>query len=449
MLCSVVRTKMVALWVGASGVGVLSLFQGAQNLFSNMSSLNLPMSSVPAISTARGDARLAVGASVMRLQAMLGVVAMILMGVLSPLLSKLSFGTTAYAWGFAMLAPTLLMSTVASGRTSVLQGYGQLRTLARASVVWNLVAIALSLPLVYIFRIDGLVPMIVIYALCNMLVLLHVGQRVGWRRLLPEGDEKQLWNRLLRQGVAFSVGVFAGMGAEYAVKVWLSDNVDLTLVGLYQAGSVIIGSYLGMAFTAISLEFFPRLSTSIDSRWRTTVVLNHEVGLMSRIMLPAVLTFMSADTLVVYLLYSSEFIDASSYLCWAAAGTAPRAAAWCMSYAIIAKGRSRVYIITESTSAVALLLFSWLGWHFRSLEGLGMAYMAQMVVFFVAVALACHRRLGLTLDRKVMATVGTTFLIAAACAWARMYVAWWIPLAVAVGYAIVSLRNTRKNQAPA
>lgn len=432
LLCAVVRTKLVALWVGAAGVGILGLYQSGYNLFKSLSALNIGVSTVPSLAGAPEADRPALTATVMRMGVLLGTCGALLMAALSPLLSLMSFGTAVYAWGFALLAPAVLFSTAAEARSAVLQGLGQLRTLGKASLVAVVAATAVALPLVYFFRIDAIVPMIVIYALSSLLFLLMGKPRPSLRRVLPSGEEVRLMRRFASQGAAFTVAMAMGFGAEYVLRAWLNYGADIDTVGMFQAGSVIVGSYLGMVFTAISMEFYPRLSATISSPRRTGVVMSHEISLVCTVMLPMILVFMSADSLVVKILYSSDFEAVGPYIIWAAAGTAPRAAGWCMSYALLARGDTRAYMLTESTSAVALLVFSYIGWHLWGLAGLGVAYALQMTVFCAAVWAVCRRRLGLRLGRTAVRAMALCAVLGVAGACARLWGAWWAPLALAI-----------------
>ncbi|MDE7119034.1 MAG: hypothetical protein K2O10_00315, partial [Muribaculaceae bacterium] len=49
MLCSIVRVKLVALWIGAAGIGLFGIFNSAMEMISNISQMGLRTSAVRAI----------------------------------------------------------------------------------------------------------------------------------------------------------------------------------------------------------------------------------------------------------------------------------------------------------------------------------------------------------------------------------------------------------------
>lgn len=57
ILCSVIRTKLVALWIGPAGVGLITLYNSTVDLISNTTQLNLRQSAVRDISTEADKAR--------------------------------------------------------------------------------------------------------------------------------------------------------------------------------------------------------------------------------------------------------------------------------------------------------------------------------------------------------------------------------------------------------
>ena len=96
ILVGIIRNKLVAVILGPSGMGLISLFNSTINLLSNSTNLGIPMSAVKNISEAqaRGDnAVLQKMVTMVRSWSLLTALAGILLCVaLSPLLSYWTFG---------------------------------------------------------------------------------------------------------------------------------------------------------------------------------------------------------------------------------------------------------------------------------------------------------------------------------------------------------------------
>lgn len=74
--------------------------------------------------------------------------------------------------------------------------------------------------------------------------------------------------------------------------------------------------------------------------------------------MPVTALFIAAKTLIIDILYSSEFYDALAYVSLAIIGVGLRGASWCMAYAILARGDGKIYVLTELSSAAAYLLLN-------------------------------------------------------------------------------------------
>ena len=125
MLCSLIRNKVIAMLLGAEGVGMITLFNSSVEMISSLTNLGLRQSSVRDVATAhkRGEEVLKKIAGVVRkLSLILGLFgAMVFIGA-APLLSKIAFGNDQNIWSFVFLSVALLFNALASGEQAILQG---------------------------------------------------------------------------------------------------------------------------------------------------------------------------------------------------------------------------------------------------------------------------------------------------------------------------------------
>ena len=113
IICSIVRTKLVAIWIGPVGVGLFGLFNNALEMLNTGTNLGIRGSSVRDISQAMASddrsliARIIV--VVRRWSLWLGLGGALLTLMLSPLLSQVTFGTQDHMWGFVALSVAVLL----------------------------------------------------------------------------------------------------------------------------------------------------------------------------------------------------------------------------------------------------------------------------------------------------------------------------------------------------
>ena len=114
ILCSVIRTKLVAVWIGPVGIGLFGLYNTAIDMINNISNLGIRSSSVRDISVEAehgGVRRIAeIIAVVRRWTWALGAIAAFFTLVASLWLSRLTFGDDNHAVGFMILSAAVVFN---------------------------------------------------------------------------------------------------------------------------------------------------------------------------------------------------------------------------------------------------------------------------------------------------------------------------------------------------
>lgn len=429
MACAVVRTKLVALWIGAAGVGIISLYNATMEMLKVLTQLNVRQSAVRQIAAAPESERPLQCAATRASSLLIGIVTSIVVAALAPLLSRLTFDSPDYTWGFAALSLTMFATAVASGRTAVLQGLGRLGALARASMWAALTSTAAAIALFYFFGRHAIVPVLMIFPFSTLLFLMlqpvpAAPADIDMKAL------KAVSKKIVTLGGWLTVASGLTMVADYVLRVYLNAAASIDTVGLFQAGHTIVSTYIGVVFTAISMEFFPRLSASISKPATTRTIVAHEIGVVTAILLPVIIIFISADRLVLDILYSKSFADILPYMSIAVVATTLRGASWCMAYVILAKGDGRAYVLTEAVSCAVMLGTAIPLWHTMGFVGLGLGYIIEFVIYTIVTMAVCRRRYGLRLPARTVAITAAAPLVCAAALGLKAALGWAAPLAL-------------------
>lgn len=398
ILCAIVRTKFVALWIGPVGVGLFGIYNSALEMVKSVAQLGIGESAVRDLSNSPKPRLAVVVQSLRRWSWALGVAGAAMMLALSGVLSRLSFGDASHTAGFMLLSVCVLFSSLSSAEGAVFRGFRRFRKLARASVWGAVGGLAVSIPMFYYWGEESIVPSIIAYTVVTWLALglyrEKVGKpagRVAWRESLAIGKG------FVVLGTFMTASMFLTNLAAYAFLAWLNNTDGEDAVGLYQAGFTLVNKYVGLVFTAIAVEYYPRLSAVAHSPRRLSLFAGHEIRLIMWILMVAIPLFIMADGLIVRLLYSSDFLEILPYVGWAAVGTVFRAYGWCLGFAILAKGDGATYLWTEALSAFISLALSIAAYSYWGWLGLGVAYIVWFGAYSAIVALVARCRYGLRL----------------------------------------------------
>ena len=439
ILCSIIRTKLVAIWIGPVGVGLFGLFNNALEMINTGTNLGIRGSSVRDISQAvAGDDRTLISRIIVvvrRWSLWLGLGGALLTLLLSPLLSQVTFGTQDQMWGFVALSIAVLLMAISNGEQAVLQGSRRLKRLARASVSGTLLGLLISIPLFYWLRERSVLPSIIAYAACNALMMWLMRNKEFPATEVSRRDTVDMGRGFVRLGIYMTVGNFVTILAGYVFNAWLNQEAGTAVVGHYQAGYTLINKYTGLILTALGMEYYPRLAQVASDRLQLRESVSQEVSVAMLVLAPVVALFVLLRGPVIWLLYSQEFSVIEAMVSWGMVGTIMRALSWCMAFVILARGDGKTYVVTESVSAAVGLILNILFYRWWGITGLGLSFLVWYVVYTIIIAMVYFRHYHLSLSMGSVANWMWALVVAMAVV-VTVDVGW---LVLAVAITILSL----------
>lgn len=144
---------------------------------------------------------------------------------------------------------------------------------------------------------------------------------------------------------------------QISIRNMILEKQNWHEVGLFQ-GALRISDAFGMFVTALFMAYYlPRLSRIQD---RKSAI--RETAHVAKVLLPVAVGFflsiyLAAD-FVIPLLFTSDFLKIQSYFPIQYAGDFVKICSWLLSYAILAKGLTRLYVISEIIFSLSLLVFA-------------------------------------------------------------------------------------------
>lgn len=418
ILCSIIRTKLVAMWIGPVGIGLFGLFNNALEMISTGTNLGIRSSSVKDISQTMvmSDHGLVARmvAVVRRWSLWLGLAGALLTLSLAPLLSQVTFGDTTHIWGFVALSAAVLLQALTNGEYAVLQGTARLKRLASVTLWGTIVGLAVSIPMFYLLRERSILPSIIAYA-----AALAAFAWLFRNRDYPPVDVSRreafdMGKGFVKLGIYMTLGNFATILASYAFNAWLNVNAGTEQVGFYQAGYTLINKYTGLILTALGMEYYPRLAKVADSRIRLRAFVSQEINVAIAVMAPVVALFILLREVIVWLLYTPEFNVILTFVSWGMIGTVLRTLSWCLAFTILAKGDGKTYLWTEAASAIINLVLNILFYRMWGLIGLGIAFLVSYVLYTLIIAIVYFRIYHLTITRASIYNLLWTLAVAGA-----------------------------------
>jgi len=414
ILISIIRSKFVAILLGPAGMGIMGLLNSTLSLIVDITNFGLRKSAVKDISAAnktKNDRRISLIITVLRrLVWITGLLGSLSALILSSWLSQLTFGNKDYTFAFAWISITLLFRQLSSGQMVVLQGLRKLKHLAKANLLGSTLGLIITIPLYYIWGIDGIVPGIIITSFISLVLSWFYARKVTVEPLeitlnqtLTEGKN------MLSMGFVISLGGLVSTMGAYLIRIFISHQGGVEQVGLYNAGFAIITMYMGLFLSGMATDYYPRLSSVAEDEglFRQTINKQAEIGLL--VIAPMLIIFVVFINWLIILLYSNQFITINRMMIWAALGMFFKVPGWSLGYVFLAKGKSALYFYLQLFSHSLLLGLNIVGYKLWGLTGLGVSITVTNPIFLLVIFKICNKKFKFVFDHSTIKIFITQF----------------------------------------
>lgn len=363
ILINLLRGKFIAILLGPEGMGISSLLTTASNTIQQFSSLGLNAATVKEVAAAKEmghDAYLSnivcIIRDLLRITAVLGAVITI---ILSPYLSKWTFGTDNYTWHFRFISIVVFFTTMANGELAILQGLHAVKNLAFASIIGSLVGLFAGIPLYYFLGYNGIVPAMIILPLSIYIFYRLSHKRLNYtfkREPLLWKEKKEISTKILIWGFVLMIAALLGTLANYLLNACIRHYGSLEDVGLYQASHSITNQYAGLVFTAMALDFFPRLSAIASDNNKVREIVNQQSEIVILAITPIITMVILAAPLLIKILLTNEFLTLIPVVRLMAVGLFFKAILFPMGYISFSKGDKKFFFWLEGVWGNCLTL---------------------------------------------------------------------------------------------
>jgi PST family polysaccharide transporter len=317
VLVGMVRVKVMAVLLGPAGFGLMGFFTSITDMTRSVSGMGINTSGVRQIAEAVGSgdaARVARTVTVLRrVSVLLGALGAVFLLVFCRQVSEFTFQTGAYAWSVTLLGVAVFIRTVSDAQGALIQGTRRIAELALCSVLGSVLGTLLTVPLLYFFREQGVVPSLIAVAAMTFCLTWWFSRRVGIPSVPLRLDEmKAEVGTLLRLGVAFMASGLLMLGSMYVIRLIVAHHPaeadkGLELAGYYGAAWAMGGLYIGTILEAMGADFYPRLTGLAQDHAACNRAVNEQAEISLLLAGPGVLVTMTLAPFVLTLFYSARF----------------------------------------------------------------------------------------------------------------------------------------------
>jgi PST family polysaccharide transporter len=397
----VVAARTFAALIGASGVGLMSVLQSALTIATIVAGMGVGAGVVQSGASAlsRGDALTlaAIRRAAWLLTALLAAAGFVVLVVFRASIVSAVTGDATRSDSIVFVAIALVFTLLWTIETSILNAHHFVRTLAKIAVFKGSIGMLAGIGVVWMWRERGIAPALAAMAVVNWTASRYFVSRAWGRErfAVARAQVAAAARMLLRFGLPFTASTLAGTGVQYLIPILVLQKLGVEAAGFYGAAATIALGYVGFFLNILAQDYYPRVSAARDDAVALTALINEQHRVLMIAGLPVVLGLIAMARVVVSVVYAPAFAPAADILEWQLTGDLLRFSSWTMSFAILARNGSVVFLLTELAGGLTLLVASW--WCVQSfgLSGIGMAFLITALVHFLVVSVVVRRDIGL------------------------------------------------------
>lgn len=386
IIIGIIRNKLIAIILGVAGVGLIGIYQSILDMIRSVSTLGIETSGVRSVSQSAEDPDTKTLnkkiATVDFWTIVLAVASSLICLALSSPISHYFFKDSLHTSSIKALSVSLFFMVMAAGQTVVLQSLRKISYMVKSAIIWNFTGLVICIPLYFIFKEDGIVPVFILTSIGMYYSALYYRRKLRIPKIrLTAQDAKIGGKELFKLGFFIAAASVPSTASLFIVRAFLSNNLGIEAVGIFQAAWIITNTYLSLILKSMGTDFYPRLCTTIKDNKITTRLINEQTYIALILSCPAIIGILLFSDNIITLLYSKSFVETSTILHWQVAGTFLKVLSWPLGFILLAKGKGLLFFVTEIIYLIVYLICIKILYPAFGIEATGISYLISYIIY--------------------------------------------------------------------
>ena len=380
IVIGILRTKLFAVFLGPTGVGLLGLFQSIVDIIKNVTGLGLNVSAVKFVAEANAEKDNELVSAIIAILKKWGIITglagtIITISLNAPL-SEFTFGNSLYRFPIIALSTTLFFTSVAQMYLGILQGLREMKHFVLASVWGYLLGFLITIPMVYFGGQNSVVYVIIINSVTLFLSTNYYFRKIKYRYIKNSFSEVlRKGKKIVQLGSYMTFTTIVATLTLYIIRQYILTHDSMEGVGIFQASWSLAIIYIGIILNAMGADYYPRLAMISDNDSRLNILTNEQTMVTLLIGSPVVILMLLFMPVSVRILYSESFLEGLSIFHWMIIGVFSKLLTQPLGYVLLVKEKGIKYIVSSSSWYVGYILCVIFTWKLWGIETLGISFL--------------------------------------------------------------------------
>jgi enterobacterial common antigen flippase len=392
LLLDLVRVKILAVFLGPSGVGILSVLNHFHTVAVTGIGLGLGTGIVKYVSSFQhtGDEPSVqrVLSNAFSITFIVSLVAFVVSLFLGPQLSRWMLSDTRYSLFIVLYAVSFPIAVFPIITNSFLQGLKRITSLAKINVFRGSISLLFIIPLVYFLRLQGAVLSVIIITAVHLLLnAYYLGKEEHRYSVVKRPSfDADLLKKLFQYGLTSLLVGTAYYLSHLFLKIIIVNSLGIEMNGIYQPIWALTMTYLTLVLSSMSAYSYPRLC-ELDAVRDINEELNGILRVAVVLITPAMFFLLLARGPLIQLLYTRQFLAATEFMPIQIMGDFFKVLFWSVVMVVLA------YLLVDA----------------YRLHGIAVSFALSYLIGFVALYWYTKREMGFSLWGKNRSLVLSSF----------------------------------------
>lgn len=384
MATSFLTGKIIAIYIGPSGLAFLGQFQNFINIAMSFSNAGINSGVTKYVSEfyEQEDKKDKYISTSFFITIFSSIIMSLLIFVFNETLANYLLNDIKYSYVFKIFSISLVFFSFNNLLTSILNGSKEIKKLIIINILSTIVGAIFTSLLIYYYKVDGALISLVTYQSISLIITILFVLKSDWFKLSKffKDYDKESANNLFKFSLMALISVVILNISQLLIRNFIISSISFEQAGYWQAMIRISDLYLNFIITTLSVYYLPKLSEIKDD-----VLLRKEIINGYKLILPVlfVINFLIYECryIIINLVFTERFIPMSDLFLFQMVGDFFKISSWLLSFLMIAKAMTKLFIFTEIIFSFSFILLCVIFLKYFSLTGLAYAHALNYIIY--------------------------------------------------------------------
>ena len=267
---------------------------------------------------------------------------------------------------------------------SILNGLHEIKKFNILNMLNSIIVLVVTMVLVYYYKVFGALLALVISQSITFFIIVFFVVKSSWFKISSFFGklDKYYCKKLLGFTLMSIVSACVNPTSQMFVRSYLANHTSWSVAGCWQGMQKISDAYLMIIYAALGTYYLPKLANLTN-----TNEIKQEIRNGYKLIIP----FLLFSTLIIYflrdfeikLLFSDSFTAMRDMFFWQLLGDCFKISSWILAYLMIAKAKTKLFVITEIIFGITFPLFACLFISYLGSNGAVLAFAVNYALYLM------------------------------------------------------------------